>query len=49
MYIVTKPSYPVKIFASVAESSDWLVENWKAGPKPLSTEIVAAVAALRKR
>lgn len=49
MYIVTRPTYPVKIFASVAESSDWLVENWKAGAKPLSTEIVAAVAALRKR
>lgn len=50
MYIVTRPAYPVKVFATIPEACAWLSSNWKAtASKPTASEIEAAIKALRGR
>lgn len=49
IYIVTRPPYPVKVFATTAESTQWLHAQWpeSAGAKPTLRELESAVARIR--
>ena len=49
IYIVTRPPYPVKVFATTAESTQWLLAQWpeSASGKPALREFESAVARVR--